>query len=151
MHQDYRSALEGPPNPALIRSELRDGLRVPVEWVAHCWTPVVHDPGVGRWDRVMEGQAAVVPGGPPFTATSAGTAGGSWRVLAQRLSGGGHLVIAYSLGDLNSTVTRLEVADALAGAVAVILLGGIGPPLMRASLAPLARNEAEAGGLGGGG
>src|SRR6478736_4100841 len=35
MHQDYRSALEYPANPALVRSELRDGLRVPVERVAH--------------------------------------------------------------------------------------------------------------------
>jgi two-component system, OmpR family, sensor kinase len=88
--------------------------------------------------------------GTPFTATSAGTAGGSWRVLVERLSGGGHLVIAYSLGDLNSTVTRLEVADALAGAVAVILLALIGLPLMRASLAPLARIEAEAEAIAGG-
>jgi len=89
--------------------------------------------------------------GTPFTATpAAGTTGGSWRVLVQRLSGGGHLVIAYSLGDLNSTVTRLEVADALAGAVAVILLAGIGLPLMRASLAPLARIEAEADAIAGG-
>src|SRR6202035_4546771 len=35
MHQDYRSALEVPANPALVRSELRDGLRVPVERLAH--------------------------------------------------------------------------------------------------------------------
>ena len=88
--------------------------------------------------------------GTPFTATSAGRAGASWRVLVERLSGGDHLVIAYGLGDLNSTVTRLEVADALAGAVAVILLAGIGLPLMRASLAPLARIEAEAEAIAGG-
>src|SRR6202011_3003323 len=35
MHQDHRGALEVPANPALVRSELRDGLRVPVERVAH--------------------------------------------------------------------------------------------------------------------
>src|SRR5215213_7321431 len=35
MHQDHRSALEVPADPALVRSELRDGLRVPVERVAH--------------------------------------------------------------------------------------------------------------------
>jgi hypothetical protein len=35
MHQDQRSALEGPANPALVRPELRDGLRVPVERLAH--------------------------------------------------------------------------------------------------------------------
>src|SRR5258707_2339662 len=35
MHQDQRSALEVPANPALVRPELRDGLRVPVERLAH--------------------------------------------------------------------------------------------------------------------
>jgi two-component system, OmpR family, sensor kinase len=88
--------------------------------------------------------------GTPFTAAATGKAAGSWRVLVQRVSGGGHLVIAYSLGDLDSTVTRLEVADALAGAVAVVLLAGLGLPLVRASLAPLARIEATAAAIAGG-
>lgn len=88
--------------------------------------------------------------GTPFTAASAGASGGSWRVLVQRLSGGGHLVMAYSLGSLDSTVTRLEVADGLAGAVAVVLLAGIGLPLVRASLAPLDRIEAAAAAIAGG-
>src|ERR1039457_1910285 len=35
MHQDHRSALEVPANPALVRPELRDDLRVPVERFAH--------------------------------------------------------------------------------------------------------------------
>jgi two-component system OmpR family sensor kinase len=87
--------------------------------------------------------------GTPFTAAAA-VSGGSWRVLVQRLSSGGHLVIAYSLGDLDSTVTRLEIADAVAGAIAVVLLAGIGLPLMRASLAPLARIEATAAAIAGG-
>ena len=82
--------------------------------------------------------------GTPFTAAAAGASGGSWRVLVQRLSSGRHLVIAYSLGDLGSTVTRLEIADAVAWAIAVVLLAGLGLPLMRASLAPLARIEATA-------
>jgi signal transduction histidine kinase len=51
----------------------------------------------------------------------------------------GHRV---SLDDLNSTVTRLEIADALAGAVAIAVLAGLGLPLVRASLAPLGRIEA---------
>jgi two-component system OmpR family sensor kinase len=82
--------------------------------------------------------------GTPFTA-----AGGSWRVLVEP-DGGAYLVIAYSLGDLNSTVTRLELADALAGGAAVVLLAGIGLPLVRASLAPLARIEATAAAIAGG-
>jgi two-component system OmpR family sensor kinase len=88
--------------------------------------------------------------GTPFTAAVGGASGGSWRVLVQRQSSGGHLVIAYSLGDLDSTVTRLEIADALAGAVAVVLLAGIGLPLVRASLAPLTRIEATAVAIAGG-
>src|SRR6266851_3869381 len=35
MHQDQRGALEVPADPALVRPELRDGLRVPVERLAH--------------------------------------------------------------------------------------------------------------------
>src|ERR1700733_7447254 len=60
MHQDQRSALEGPANPALVRPELRDGLRVPVEWVAHIALLSVTIPG-RRWDRVMKAT-------PPFPA-----------------------------------------------------------------------------------
>jgi len=82
--------------------------------------------------------------GTPFTVPASGAAGHSWRVLVSPASGGRHIVTAYTLDDLDSTVTRLETADAVAGAVAVGLLVGIGLPLVRASLAPLARIEATA-------
>jgi two-component system, OmpR family, sensor kinase len=75
----------------------------------------------------------------PFTAPAAGDPGHSWRVLVRTLPGGQHAVIAFSLDNLDSTVTRLEVADAVAGVVAIVLLAGIGLPLMRISLAPLAK------------
>jgi two-component system OmpR family sensor kinase len=88
--------------------------------------------------------------GTPFTAPAAGASGGPWRVLVQQLSGGGHLVIASGLGDLDSTVTRLEIADALAAAVAVVLLAGVGLPLVRASLAPLRGIESTAAAIAGG-
>jgi len=79
----------------------------------------------------------------PFT-TAAHSPGDSWRVLVQPFSGGQYLVTAYSLDDLNSTVTRLEAADAIAGGVAVVLLALVGLPLVRASLLPLARIESTA-------
>jgi signal transduction histidine kinase len=82
--------------------------------------------------------------GNPFTVPTAGAPGHSWRVLVRPLSGGRHAVIAFSLDDLNDTVTRLEIADAVAGAIAIAVLGGIGLPLVRASLAPLGRIEATA-------
>ena len=71
-------------------------------------------------------------------------------MLVQPLSGGEHLVTAYSLDDLNSTVTRLEVADAIAGGIAIALLALVGLPLVRASLAPLARIESTAAAIAGG-
>jgi two-component system, OmpR family, sensor kinase len=95
------------------------------------------------------------PDDPSLSATQLKTQGtpftvGSWRVLVEPLSSGQRLVTAYSLDDLNATVQRLEVADALAGAIAVVLLAGIGLPLVRASLAPLARIEATAAAIAGG-
>ncbi|HWG02645.1 MAG TPA: HAMP domain-containing sensor histidine kinase [Trebonia sp.] len=95
------------------------------------------------------------PGDPRLTAAQLKTQGapftvGSWRVFVEPLAGGQRLVTAYSLGDLNATVQRLEVADALAGVVAVALLAGIGFPLIRVSLAPLARIEATATAIVGG-
>ena len=88
--------------------------------------------------------------GSPFTAPAAGTSAHSWRVLVKPLSGGRHAIIAFSLDNLNSTVTRLEVADALAGVIAIAVLAGIGLPLVRASLAPLSRIEATAAAIAGG-
>jgi two-component system, OmpR family, sensor kinase len=86
----------------------------------------------------------------PFTAATAGDPGHSWRVLVRPLPGGQHAVIAFSLDDLNSTVTRLEIADAVAGAVAILLLAGIGLPLVRISLAPLAKIESTAAAIAAG-
>jgi signal transduction histidine kinase len=105
---------------------------------------------LGAADGPRLSAAQLSEAGTPFSAAAAGGSGNSWRVLVQGLSGGRHLVIAYSLGDLNSTVTRLEIADAVAGAVCVVLLAGIGLPLVRASLAPLARIEATATAIAGG-
>ena len=88
--------------------------------------------------------------GSPFTAPAAGAQTHSWRVLVEPLSGGQRAIIAFSLDNLNSTVTQLEIADALAGAIAIAVLAGIGLPLVRASLAPLRRIEATAAAIAGG-
>jgi two-component system, OmpR family, sensor kinase len=88
--------------------------------------------------------------GSPFTVPAAGAPAHSWRVLVKPLPGGRYAVVGYSLDALNSTVTRLEVADALAGAIAIAVLAAIGLPLVRASLAPLGRIEATAAAIAGG-
>jgi signal transduction histidine kinase len=85
----------------------------------------------------------------PFT-VQAGKPAQPWRVVVRPLSSGRHAVIAFSMHDLSSTVTRLELADALAGIVAVALLAAIGLPLMRTSLAPLRTIEATAAAIAAG-
>jgi two-component system OmpR family sensor kinase len=85
-----------------------------------------------------------------FTTTAAGDPAGSWRVLIKALPGGRRVVVAFSLADLNSTVTRLEVADAAAGVIAIALLAGIGLPLVRMSLSPLAGIERTAAAIAAG-
>jgi two-component system OmpR family sensor kinase len=100
---------------------------------------------LGASDRPRLTAAQLTDTGTPFTAP-----GGSWRVLVQPMTGGGHFVIAYNLGDLNATVTHLEVADAVAGGAAIVLLVCVGLPLARASLAPLRRIESTAAAIAGG-
>ena len=71
-------------------------------------------------------------------------------MLIRTLPGGRHAVVAFSLDNLNSAVTRLEIADAAAGAVAIVLLAVIGLPLVRISLAPLAKIEKTAAAIAAG-
>jgi two-component system, OmpR family, sensor kinase len=86
------------------------------------------------------------PGGP-FTAAAAGDPGHSWRVVVRAAGGGRHVVIAYSLDALNSTVGRLEAADAAAGTIAIVILAAIGFPVIRVSLNPLTRIKDAAEGI----
>jgi two-component system, OmpR family, sensor kinase len=86
----------------------------------------------------------------PFTVAAAGSPGHSWRVLVRAVGGGRHVVAAFSLDDVQSTVSQLELADTVAGVAAILLLAAIGFPLIRASLAPLARMEDTASAIAAG-
>jgi two-component system, OmpR family, sensor kinase len=86
----------------------------------------------------------------PFTAPAADGSGHLWRVVVRAVPGGRHVVIAVSLDEVLSTVGRLETADTLAGAAAIVLLACIGFPLVRASLAPLSRIEGTASAIAAG-
>ena len=86
----------------------------------------------------------------PFTAPAKGSSGHSWRVLVRAAPGGRHVVAAVSLDDVQSTVGQLEIADTVAGIAAIVLLAGIGFPLIRASLAPLSRMEDTASAIAAG-
>jgi two-component system, OmpR family, sensor kinase len=78
----------------------------------------------------------------------------TWRVLTTSvlLSDGtrGTLLVAQSLGDVGSTVARMTWLLLIIGAVAVVLLAGIGYLVVRASLRPLRDVERTAAAIAGG-
>ncbi len=78
----------------------------------------------------------------------------SWRVLAApiTLSDGstGTLLIAQSLGDVQKTINRLALLFLGLGAVAVVVLAGVGYVVVRVSLRPLREVEHTAGRIAGG-
>ncbi len=105
--------------------------------------PLSHAPVLRLWAEQLAAEKG------RFTAR-AGNPADSWRVVVKAMPDGQRAVIAFSLDGIFSTVSRLEVADALAGIVAVAVLAGIGLPLVRASLGPLRRIEATAAAIAAG-
>jgi two-component system OmpR family sensor kinase len=79
-------------------------------------------------------------GGRPFT-VHAVDAASDWRMVAVPTADGETRVVAVSLGDVDSTVSRLTMIDAAVGAVVLICLGVAGYLLVRASLRPLVEIE----------
>ncbi|MDT4922282.1 MAG: two-component system, OmpR family, sensor kinase, partial [Pseudonocardiales bacterium] len=77
-----------------------------------------------------------------------------WRVLAvpYDLSDGstGTLLIAQSLGPVDSTVQHVELLALVIGAVTVVVLAGVGYVVVRASLRPLRAVERTAGDIAAG-
>lgn len=88
-------------------------------------------------------------GGRSYNVTT-GAVGGDeqWRVAVHpvtRSDGSpGTLLVAQSLGDVRGTVGRLRVLFAAIGAVAVVLIAGLGYLVVRASLRPLRKVELTA-------
>lgn len=77
-----------------------------------------------------------------------------WRVFAVpvQLSGGGQgtLMVAQSLGDVQSTVSRLALLLAVIGGAALVVLAGVGYVVVRASLRPLRDVERTAAAIAAG-
>lgn len=89
----------------------------------------------------------------PFT-VEAVSGGGQWRVVGEpvSLSDGspGTLLVAQSLGELNSTVGRLVLLLTAIGALTILVLAGVGYLLVRASLRPLVEVEHTAAAIAAG-
>jgi two-component system OmpR family sensor kinase len=75
-----------------------------------------------------------------------------WRLLVTRLSTGptDYLVVAADMSDVDSTLSRLVVAELLVGAGMLILLAVAGTAMVRASLRPLRSIEHTAAAIAGG-
>lgn len=80
--------------------------------------------------------------------------GGQWRVRAVPVTlengGSGTLLVAQSLGEVQSTLDRLLLLLLVIGAVTVLVLGGIGYVVVRTSLRPLEKVEQTAAAIAGG-
>ncbi|TDE27119.1 HAMP domain-containing sensor histidine kinase [Actinomadura sp. 6K520] len=88
----------------------------------------------------------------PFTVSGTGGSGSSWRILAEPIpeSDGAVLVLAFSLEEVDRTVRRLVVIDAIVGLLVLVGLVGLGVWVVRASLRPLAEIEGTAGAIAAG-
>ncbi|MEV3924870.1 sensor histidine kinase [Actinomadura coerulea] len=84
----------------------------------------------------------------PFTVT--GTGGSTWRILAEPIPGGAVIVLAFSLEEIDRTVQRLVVIDAIVGLAVLAVLTAVGVGVVRASLRPLSAVEETAGAIAAG-
>ncbi|MEU4820376.1 ATP-binding protein [Actinomadura sp. NPDC023710] len=84
----------------------------------------------------------------PFTVT--GTGGSTWRILAEPIPGGAVIVLAFSLEEIDRTVQRLVVIDAIVGLAVLAVLAVVGVGVVRASLRPLSAVEETAGAIAAG-
>jgi two-component system OmpR family sensor kinase len=95
----------------------------------------------------LTGSASASDGEHTFT-VDAVSGDDQWRVLAVpcQLSDGtaGTVLIAQSLGPVESTVTHVELLSLIIGVVAVVVLAGVGYVVVRASLRPLRAVERTA-------
>ena len=82
----------------------------------------------------------LVNGGEPFTVSSKND-DGSWRVVAHAVGGGGTVLVAQSLSDVDHTVGHLQLLELLIGLAVVVVLAGAGYFVVRRSLRPLTEVE----------
>lgn len=79
----------------------------------------------------------------PFTVRSI-SGKTQWRVITRGAADGDVVVIATSLGDLNRTITHLELTELLIGLAVLVLMASSGFVLIKRSLRPLGAVETTA-------
>jgi len=84
--------------------------------------------------------------GVPYTAPATGGSG-QWRVLITFHPDGSSVVVAQSLGDISSTIARLQRIDLIVSILVLAALAGIVVAIVRANLRPLVEIEQVAGAI----
>jgi two-component system OmpR family sensor kinase len=95
----------------------------------------ISGPDLGSFEEIRRGEPYTVPG----------TDGPSWRVMAVDVPGGGTMVTASSMAEIEAIQKWLLAIDAGVMAVVLFLLGLAAAALVRLGLRPLTRMEETAG------
>ena len=93
--------------------------------------------------------SAAARSGDPFT-VRASRGDGSWRAVLVPTAGGGALLVAQSLTDVDHTVSRLESLELVIGLAVLVVLAALGSLLVRRSLRPLTDVEHTAAAIAAG-
>ncbi|GAA1891930.1 sensor histidine kinase [Actinomadura bangladeshensis] len=137
--------------PQLRRGETNIDVRIPSEMYGQVRTDSGHVLGQNpAWSETGHPRLPADLGphiDRPFTVR--GTGGSQWRILAEPLPGG-VIVLAFSLDEVDRTVQRLVVIDAIVGLLVLAVLVMLGVWVVRASLRPLAAVEETAGAIAAG-
>src|SRR6185295_9305429 len=83
-------------------------------------------------------------GSEPMTVGSETGGSGDWRIEGLRLAGGGQLVLAVSMDEVDRTIDRLMLIDLVVSMGTIIVLAVAGAAIVRASLRPLREIEETA-------
>ncbi|TMR27390.1 sensor histidine kinase [Actinomadura geliboluensis] len=137
--------------PQLRRGEVNIDVRIPSEMYGQVRTDDGH--ALGQNPAWSETGHPKLPADlrehidRPFTVR--GTGGSQWRILAEPIPGG-IIVLAFSMDEVDRTVQRLVVIDAIVGLLVLGVLVALGVWVVRASLRPLAAVEETAGAIAAG-
>jgi two-component system OmpR family sensor kinase len=105
----------------------------------------------GRDDQPRPDLSGQLPEGEPVTVASVGGSGLQYRALASAEAiGGGSIIAAVPLTDVDRTLDRLRLVEAIVVATVLLVLGVLGWFTVRVGLRPLERIGRTAGEIAGG-
>ncbi len=140
----------GPPGGVFVPpgtyAEFRDASGTVVNAITFSY----EDPGLDPGLRIPEELPGSGAEGTSAYFTCASEAGGSYRGLATAVRGGGTLIVAIPLDDVQSTLQRLVVVMLIVGTVVLVAVAAFAQWRVRAGLRPLEEMGETAGAIAAG-